>query len=75
MFVSSTGRCASICRSTIGELDRASTKPQSRKHAADARTSPSSTGEVQPQSSPSVSATISATSAPESRSAPGHVDP
>ena len=71
MFVSRIGRCASIRRSTIGELERASTMPQQMKNAAASATTASSSGEPQPQSSPSVSTTISEISPPDRSSAPG----
>ena len=71
MFVSSTGRCASILMSTIGELKCSSTIPQRMKNAAATTISPSRRGDVQPQASPSVSATISESRPPERSSAPG----
>ena len=71
MFVSSTGRCASILMSTIGELERSSTSTQRSEARGRATPSPSTRGEVQPQLSPSVSATISESKPPESSSAPG----
>ena len=40
MLVSRIGRCASMCRSTIGELERDSTTPQSAKKIADERHDP-----------------------------------
>ena len=57
--------------STIGELERSSTSPQRRKNAAATTISPSRRGDVQPQASPSVSATISESKPPESSRAPG----
>ena len=57
--------------STIGELERSSTIPQRRKNSAATTISPSRRGDVQPQDSPSVSATISESRPPESSRAPG----
>ena len=60
MFVSRTGRCASIRMSTIGELERSSTTPQRTKNAAATTRTPSSARRApNPSCSPSVSATIS----------------
>ena len=72
MFVSSTGRCASMRMSTIGELERNSTRPQSDEaRGATSDETRARAASVQPQLSPSVSATISESSAPASSSAPG----
>ena len=71
MFVSSTGRCDSILMSTIGALERSSTSAQRTKNAAAAAPRPSRRSEVQPQVSPSVSATSNESKPPESSNAPG----
>src|SRR5829696_2520545 len=71
MFVSRIGRWASMRRSTIGEGERDSTTPQRKKSAPEAKSIVINSGDVQPQRSPSVSATISVSSAAESASAPG----
>ncbi len=71
MFVRSTGRSRIIRMSTIGSATRSSTAIQARRSTALASISPRKGADVQPQFSPSVSATRSETSAPARRTAPG----
>ena len=71
VFVSNTGRWLIIRMSTIGSATRSSVRIQLRGDTALASISPRNGADVQPQLSPSVSATSSETSAPASSSAPG----
>jgi hypothetical protein len=71
VFVRSTGRWLIIRMSTIGSATRNSVRIQVASSTALAAISPRNGRDVQPQLSPSVSATSRETSAPASNTAPG----
>src|SRR5262249_18615068 len=70
MFVNSTCRWTKTCMSTSGSGTRSSATTQTARKTAALAKSPRTPAEVQPQLSPSVSASSRDTSPAESRSAP-----